>query len=86
MTTNNSLLKNKYKTIVKAINDMISNTPTLRLTCDQLLVDKKLWYFEISHIKNEVMCRKLRELSVKQQSIEDSFCKYFIKTKIQKII
>jgi hypothetical protein len=82
VTINNSLLENKYKTIIKAIIDMMSNIKTTRPSCDQLLNDKNLWSLEISGIKNDVICQELRELSVNELSIEENFCKYFIKTKI----
>jgi hypothetical protein len=83
VTINNSLLENKYKTIIRAINNMMSNMKTLRPTCDQLLIDKNLWSLEISDIENEVICRELMEITINELSIEENFCKYFIKTKIQ---
>jgi hypothetical protein len=83
VTINNSLLENKNKTIIRAINDMMSNQKTLRPTCDQLLIDKKLWSLEISDIQNEVICRELMEITINELSIEKNFCKYFIKTKIK---
>jgi hypothetical protein len=86
VTINNSLLENKNKTIIRAINDMMSNEKRLRPTCDKLLIDKKLWSLEISDIQNEVICRQLMEITINELSIEENFCKYFIKTKIQKII
>ncbi len=62
---------------------MMSNMKTLRPTCDQLLIDKNLWSLEISDIENEVICRELMEITINELSIEENFCKYFIKTKIQ---
>ncbi len=61
---------------------MMSNK-ILRPTCDQLLIDKKLWSLEISDIENEVIYRELMEITINKLSIEKNFCKYFIKTKIQ---
>jgi len=78
VTINNSLLENKYKTIIKAIIDMMSNKKTTRPSCDQLLNDKNLWSLEISDIENDVICQELRELSANELSIEEYFCKYFI--------
>jgi hypothetical protein len=81
MTINNSLLKEKYKNVIKSILEMMS-FPNMRPTCDQLLKDKSLWSLDISDIENDVICQELSEITIDKISIEQNFCKYFLKTKL----
>jgi hypothetical protein len=81
MTINNSLLKEKYKNVIKSILEMMS-FPNMRPNCDQLLKDKSLWSLDISDIENDVICQELSEITIDKISIEQNFCKYFLKTKL----
>jgi hypothetical protein len=83
MTINNSLLKEKYKNVIKSILDMMSHPIIqMRPTCDQLLNDKSLWSLEISDIENDVICQELSKITINKISIEQNFFKYFLKTKL----
>jgi hypothetical protein len=82
MSSNDSLLDEKYKNIRKTICDMmLYPRKEMRPTCDQVLSNKNLWSLDISDIENNEICRELRGISINELSIEQGFCKYFIKTK-----
>jgi len=56
---------------------MMSPIKNFRPNCDQILRDKNLWASDINELMDEFY-----ELSLTEQSVEESFHKFFIKTKL----
>ncbi len=81
MTIKNSLLKEKYNNVIKSICDMMSPMKTMRPTCEQLLNNKSLWALSMSHIQNDLMFKKFKNLSISESLMKNNFCNYFIKMK-----
>jgi hypothetical protein len=82
MTINNDLLKNKYKNIIQCIQDMLSANKNLRPDCEQLLNNKSLWALDMNQMKEVIINEELSGLTITEMSIEQNFCKYFMKTKL----
>ncbi len=78
---NNSLLDEKYNNVIKSICDMMSAKKSMRPTCEQLLNNKSQWALSVSDIQNDLMFKKLKNLSISESLIENNFCKTFIKLK-----
>lgn len=66
----------KYKKIFELILKMVS-MKYFRPKCDEILKEKSSWALHVNEIENE-----FSELSSTEQSIEESFHKFFIKTKL----
>jgi hypothetical protein len=81
MTIKNSLLKEKYNNVIKSICDMMSPMKTMRPTCEKLLNNKSLWALDMSHIQNDLMFKKFKNLSISESLMKNNFCNYFIKMK-----
>jgi hypothetical protein len=81
MRINNSLLNEKYNNVIKSIYDMLLPMKIKRPTCDQLLNNKSLWALSISHIQNDLMFKKFKDLSISESLMKNNFCNYFIKMK-----
>jgi vacuolar-type H+-ATPase subunit D/Vma8 len=86
MTTNNSLLNEKYNNVIKSIRDMMSTMKSMRPTCEQLLNNKSQWALSMSDIQNDSMFEKFKNQSISDEKslkslMKDNFCIYFIKMK-----
>ncbi len=81
MSILNSLLKNKYKTVIKLIIEMMSAMKSMRPTCEQLINNKSLWALNMIDIQSHSILEKLRKLSISEFSIENNFSNYFLKRK-----
>ncbi len=84
MTISNSLLKDKYKNVIKCITQMVSAKSKQRPTCEQLINNKSLWALNMTEMKEDIINEVLSGFTVTEHSIKQDFCKYFIKTKSQK--
>jgi hypothetical protein len=84
MTTNSSLLKDKYSNVIESITRMMSNHTKFRPTCEQLLNDKSLWALDIKELKEDIIDEELSGLIITEQLIKENFCKCFIKTKCER--
>ncbi len=60
---------------------MMSAMKNMRPTCEQLIKKKKLWGLELSVVEKDAVFKKLTESSIRH-SIEQSFCNFFIQTKL----
>jgi len=70
-------LNAKYLKINELILEMMSQKRELRPDCDQVLKDKS-WALDMNELED-----KFSLLSLTEQSIDESFHKYFIKTKLK---
>ncbi len=54
---------------------------SMRPTCEQLLNNKSQWALSMSDIQNDLMLKKLKNLSISESLTKNNFCNYFIKMK-----
>ena len=81
ITINDLLIAGKYENVKNSVKEMISKVIQKRPNCQQILNNKKLWYFNIEILKNDSIYKDIIK-SKNAQSITVCFHKYFIYKKI----